>query len=202
MPQALHVLNQVCIVAFAALAVLAALGDWSRFMIPNKLSLAIVGLWILYALIRVLQGESPIFIVWSIGIAALIFLVGFGLFALRLLGGGDVKLLAAAALWAGLDYVLPFILIVTVTGALLGLAFLVPGIGNKFEDEPSSTDTAASASGNAGTGATQLPPGPTQPGPAPDGIVTTGRLGRKMPYGLAIAVGCVTITLYRLSLGG
>jgi prepilin peptidase CpaA len=202
MPQALHVLDQVCIVAFAALAVLAALGDWSRFMIPNRLALAIVGLWILYALIRVLQGEPPIFIVWSIGIAALVFLVGFGLFALRLLGGGDVKLLAAATLWAGLDYVLPFILIVSVAGALLGLAFLVPGIGNKFEDDPPPADDAAQVPGNAGTGPTQAPADPAQPGAAPAGVATRGRLGRKMPYGLAIAVGCVTITLYRLSLGG
>jgi prepilin peptidase CpaA len=182
MPQALHILDQVSVVAFAALAVLAALGDWSRFIIPNRLSLAIVGLWVVHALLLILQGHSPIFIVWSIALAFLVFLIGFGLFATRLLGGGDVKMLAAATLWAAPDFVAQFILIVTVAGALLGVAFLIPGIGN-------DPDKVAPADG--------APADPAAPG-----IVTAGRLGRKMPYGLAIAVGCVAVTLNLLSAGG
>ncbi len=183
MPQVLHILDQVSVVAFAASAVLAALGDWSRFLIPNRLSLAIVGLWVIHALVLVLQGHSPMFIVWSVAIALLVFAIGFGLFALRLLGGGDVKLLAAATLWAAPDYVLPFILIVTVAGALLGFAFLIPGIGHQpVEDGPAGRPAAAPS-----------------PAPAPGGVVTAGKLGRKMPYGLAIAVGCLAVALHLLN---
>jgi prepilin peptidase CpaA len=124
------------------------------------------------------------FMVWSVAIAILVFAVGTGLFALRLLGGGDVKLLAAATLWAAPDYVLPFLLIVTLAGALLGFAFLVPGIGHKPADETSS-DTPAS--------------NPAPPPPPPGGVITAGKLGRKMPYGLAIAVGCLTVALNLLN---
>jgi len=180
MPQVLHILDQVSIVAFAASAVLAALGDWSRFMIPNRLSLVIVGLWVVHALVLVLQGQSPMFIVWSVAIALLVFAIGFALFALRLLGGGDVKLLAAATLWAAPDYVLPFILIVTLAGALLGFAFLIPGIGHRIDDDGAPA---------------HRPP----PEPAPGGVVTAGKLGRKMPYGLAIAVGCLAVALHLLN---
>jgi prepilin peptidase CpaA len=184
MPQVLHILDQVSVVAFAALAVLAALGDWSRFLIPNRLSLAIVGLWVVHALILVAQGQSPMFMVWSVAIAIVVFAIGAGLFALRLLGGGDVKLLAAATLWAAPDYVLPFILIVTLAGAVLGFAFLVPGIGHRPAEDDAPADS---------------PPTSPAPPPAPGGVITAGKLGRKMPYGLAIAVGCLTVALHLLN---
>jgi prepilin peptidase CpaA len=180
MPQALHILDQVSVVAFAALALLAALGDWSRFTIPNRLSLAIVGLWAVHALLLVAQGRPLLGVAWAVVIALVVFLIGFAMFAAGLLGGGDVKMLSAATLWAAPDYALPFILIVTVSGALLGLAFLVPGLGNRPPD-PAADD---------------LPVDPTPSGTA------TQRLGRKMPYGLAIAVGCVSVTLHLLSAGG
>jgi hypothetical protein len=77
-------------------------------------------------------------------------------------------------------------LIVTVAGALLGLAFLMPGLGN-------DPDQAAQTDGG--------PADPTSSGGS-GGVVTAGRLGRKMPYGLAIAVGCVAVTLNLLSAGG
>jgi prepilin peptidase CpaA len=186
MPQALHMLDQVSVVAFAALAVLAALGDWTRFVIPNRLSLAVAGLWVLHALFLVLLGHPVMFIAWAALSALAVFLIGFGLFAARLLGGGDVKMLAVATLWAAPDYVPQFILIVTVAGALLGLAFLMPGLGN-------DPDQAAQTDGG--------PADPTSSGGS-GGVVTAGRLGRKMPYGLAIAVGCVAVTLNLLSAGG
>jgi len=46
------------------------------------------------------------------------------LFACRLLGGGDVKLLAAMALWSGLHLVLPLLFLVAITGGLFGLVVL------------------------------------------------------------------------------
>ena len=182
MPQALHILDQVCVVAFAAVALLAALGDWSRFTIPNRLPLAMVGLWAVHALLLVAQGRPLVLVAWAAGMALVIVLIGFAMFAAGLLGGGDVKMLAAATLWAAPDYALPFILIVTMSGALLGLAFLIPGLGHRPADPAGPDDLSASA--------------------VPSGTVAAGRLGRKMPYGLAIAVGCVSVTLHLLSAGG
>ncbi|HEY3916790.1 MAG TPA: prepilin peptidase [Stellaceae bacterium] len=46
------------------------------------------------------------------------------LFACRVLGGGDVKLLAAMALWSGLHLVLPLLFLVAIIGGLFALLVL------------------------------------------------------------------------------
>ncbi|HEX2885556.1 A24 family peptidase [Vineibacter terrae] len=175
MSQALQILDQACVVAFPVVALLAARSDWSRFTIPNRLPVAIAGLWVLHAVLLLLQGEALASLVWSVGIALVVFLIGAGLFAANLLGGGDVKLLAAATLWAPLQFVLPFIAVVTVSGALLALAFLVPGFGNRPPDQ-------AAAAGMAGNGSTA-------------GLL----MKRKTPYGVSIAVGSIAIALKLLN---
>lgn len=172
MPQALQIADQVCVVAFASLAMMAAYSDWFRFIIPNRVSLAIAGLWVVHAALLVLQHHPITSIAWSAGIALTVFVVGFGLFAANLLGGGDVKLLAAAALWVPADFVAHFIMIVTVSGAVLGLLFLVPWIGNHPGDGSAS---------------------------APASMVAVGRIKRKMPYGVAIGAGCGAVALKLLN---
>lgn len=173
MAQALHILDQASVVAFAALALLAARSDWLRFVIPNRLSLAMAGLWLVHALLLVLQGHPPMALVWAAGVALAVFVISVGLFAANLLGGGDVKLLAAATLWAAPEHVLPFILIVVVSGAVLGLAFLVPGFGNRPQDEALA--------------------GERQP------AAIIGRLKRPVPYGTAIALGCLALAVTLLT---
>ncbi len=174
MSQALQILDQACVVAFPVVALLAAYSDWSRFTIPNRLPIAIAGLWALHAVLLVLQGEALASLAWSVGAALVVFLIGSGLFAASLLGGGDVKLLAAATLWAPLPFVVPFIAFVTVSGAVLALAFLVPGFGNRPPDQ-------AAPAGAAGNG------------------TAAGWLKRKTPYGVSIAVGSIAITLKLLN---
>jgi prepilin peptidase CpaA len=58
---------------------------------------------------------SPAAVDWVGGaaVAAVILTVGIVLFALRVAGGGDVKLLAATALWAGPAQIVPFLLLVS-----------------------------------------------------------------------------------------
>lgn len=176
MPQALHILDQVSVVAFAAVTVLAARSDWSHFVIPNRLSLAIVGIWALHASLLIAQGHSLIPLAWAVAIALAVFLIGVGLFAANLLGGGDVKLLAAATLWAAPDHFPQLITIVTVSGAVLGLAFLVPGFGNRPQEEAASADLVR----------------PT--------TALAGRFRRKTPYGVAIAIGSAVIALKLLNI--
>ena len=57
--------------------------------------------------------------------AGILFLAGFALFAFGLLGGGDVKLLAAAALWAGADQMMIFLAATAAFGGLLGILLLM-----------------------------------------------------------------------------
>ena len=60
----------------------------------------------------------------ALGITAIVFTVGAVFFFLRLTGGGDVKLLAATALWPGPELILPFLLVTAVAGGVLSLAAL------------------------------------------------------------------------------
>lgn len=63
---------------------------------------------------------------WLMGLhvatGLVLFLIGYALFSLRLFGGGDGKLLAAAGLWLGFPCVLPFLLFTTLAGGVLAAA--------------------------------------------------------------------------------
>lgn len=105
-------------VCAGALLVAAAGWDAARFRIPNAISLALGGLFALRAAVlpdaademRHLLPAGMVF-----GAAALIFARG-------LIGGGDVKLLAMAALWVPPALVLPQVVAVSIIGAGLAVA--------------------------------------------------------------------------------
>src|SRR3546814_4754528 len=88
---------------FAGILVAAAASDWRSLTIPNRYSLAAVALFPSYA---IAMGGT---VDWAVhlGFAGAAFGLGFVLFALRLCGGGDVKLFAAVALWAGPSLIVP-----------------------------------------------------------------------------------------------
>ena len=87
------------ITGFVALMIAAAVGDFRRLVIPNRLVLALCVLWPPY--IAATGAVSLATIPASIFAAAAVLAIGAVLFARGLLGGSDVKLLAAASLWAG-----------------------------------------------------------------------------------------------------
>ena len=98
-----------------ALLAWAALSDGLRFRIPNAASLGIALLYPAHVL------ASPIPVDWpgALLVAGILFAVGIGLFVKGLVGGGDVKLLSAAALWAGPHLILPLLIVMGLTGGLL-----------------------------------------------------------------------------------
>ena len=99
--------------------VLAALSDLRSLRIPNWLTGSLAAA---FPVIALLWGGH---VDWLSHIAAgLAVLVGAAiLFALRLMGGGDVKLLAAVSLWIGLGSLLPFLTLTAVIGG--GFAVLL-----------------------------------------------------------------------------
>lgn len=103
------------ILAFAGLLIAAAASDWRSLTIPNRYSLALAALFPSYAI--TVGGD----IAWELhlAIAGGAFAIGFVFFALRLCGGGDVKLFAAAALWAGPTLIVPLIFYTTLAGGFL-----------------------------------------------------------------------------------
>ena len=55
-------------------------------------------------------------------------MIGFALFALGYVGGGDAKLFAATLLWLGLRDLMPYVLIASIAGGVLTLIMLALAI--------------------------------------------------------------------------
>jgi len=104
----------------------AVISDIRFFILSNKLCLSVALLYPIFIASAYLAGTPlPLdYIAWSIGISLAIFAFLVALFALGYIGGGDVKLIPAIALWAGPAYTLKFLLITTICGGAVALAIL------------------------------------------------------------------------------
>jgi prepilin peptidase CpaA len=107
---------------FPALLALAALYDLASFTIPNWLSGVIALLFLLFA---PLAGLTLTAFGWHLaaGFAGLV--LGFTLFALGWIGGGDAKLFAAMALWLGFTDLLPYTAVASLFGGVLTLGLMM-----------------------------------------------------------------------------
>lgn len=104
----------------------AAATDLKDRRIPNIQPLIVLALFGLLVLWRTMAGDSFAHAAAMPAFAALlVFAFCAVLFALRLMGGGDVKLMAAVALIAGPALSAPFVFYVTLAGGLVALATLV-----------------------------------------------------------------------------
>jgi len=107
--------------AFAGLLVYAASSDVARLIIPNWVSIAMTALFFPVALLAgATLGEIGLHTLF----AACVLLVGFFLFAAKIIGGGDAKLLAAASIWTGFAAFAPFIFWTAIAGGLMAAALL------------------------------------------------------------------------------
>jgi prepilin peptidase CpaA len=149
------------ILAAAATVILllaASITDITRYRIPNLIVYAIVAAFVAGAVFNLSWPALG----WSALAAVGMFLLGAGLFAFGQFGGGDVKLIAAMALWTGVADLSRFLLVMAAAGGLLGLVWLVrrrrqrPVIAS---DAASSLDTPSSA-----------------------------KIPNRIPYGVAIAI--------------
>jgi len=96
--------------------------DLLTLTIPNKISLALIAAFLAAA---VLVGLPAQVLLMHLAAGATVLAITAAMFYMGWLGGGDAKLLAAAALWLGFDLMMPFLLKVTVFGGILALAVLI-----------------------------------------------------------------------------
>lgn len=83
-----------------ALVIVAGLKDLTSMTIPNWISgLVVLGFFPAAFAAGLPLGEVAV----HLGVCIAALAVGIGLFGLRLIGGGDAKLMAAACLWLGLS---------------------------------------------------------------------------------------------------
>jgi prepilin peptidase CpaA len=114
-----------CLVAFALLLLLAAWQDLRTMQIADAVSLGIAGLFALWALGGWALGTVSFMAVGlALACSAVVFATGAAAFAAGALGGGDVKLLAAASLFAGAGQISDFLLVTALAGGVLGVAVL------------------------------------------------------------------------------
>ncbi len=108
--------------AFPVLLALAAWGDVARYRIPNSLSIALAASYLPAALAA---GAGLSEIAWHLAAGVGLLAIGIALFFAGVLGGGDAKLIAAAACWTGFPVLPAFLIYVALAGGALALALLV-----------------------------------------------------------------------------
>ncbi len=180
-----------CFAGLLTLLILAGLTDLRERRIPNWLTGGAAALYPIYVLL------SPTPVAWTsaLGVAMLTVLAGLALYARDLMGGGDVKLIAAVSLWAGLAYFPLFALVTTLTGGVLGLISLwcqrwspviqahLAGLGVAADGS-----RAAAAIGDV----------PDEAGAEPE--PATAPASPTLPYGIAIAAGGVAVVIELMKL--
>ena len=181
-----------CFAGLLTLLILAGLTDLRERRIPNWLTGGAAALYPIYVLL------SPTPVAWTsaLGVAVLTALAGIVLYARDLMGGGDVKLIAAVSLWAGLAYFPLFALVTTLTGGALGLISLwcqrwspvirahLAGLGVAADGGRAAAAAIGDVADEAGAG----PASAAAPAPA------------TLPYGIAIAAGGVAVVIELMKL--
>ena len=114
-------LSSFVTISLCLLLMLAAVVDVWKLRIPNLFPIAIIllfPLWIYHA------GSTPM--LWQNAVVLLAtFLGGALVFSRGWLGGGDVKLLAATALWFDFKGAAALFLFIAIGGALLSVVFIL-----------------------------------------------------------------------------
>jgi len=116
-------LTSILLGALALLLLYASYGDLKARTIPNSLNIAIALLAIPFWWA---SGLAP----WpdmalQVGVAVLAFVFFAGAFALGAMGGGDVKLIGAIALWLPWPALLLMMVIMSLAGGALTLALMI-----------------------------------------------------------------------------
>jgi len=155
-----RVIAQLLLLVFPFAMLYAATMDVLTMRIANPISLGLVAAFPLIALVAGMPAQQMLV---HFGVAAAVLLANMILFQLRLVGGGDAKLIAAAALWIGYEQLVPFLVYVTIFGGALALFLLV------YRRAPAAAL------------------------PLPEWAVRLHKPREGMPYGVAIAAGALVV---------
>ena len=110
------------LVGVPALLLAAGICDLASYTIPNFLSAALAVLFLAFAMAAHL---SLALAGWHLAAGAAGLVLGFGLFALGWIGGGDAKLFAAITLWLGFSDLAAYVVAASLFGGLLTFSLLL-----------------------------------------------------------------------------
>ena len=150
--------------SFVILLIAAVISDIWKFVIPNFISIGVFILFFVAAFILPFETH------WlsHLGIAGATFIVGLGMYRFRMLGAGDVKLITAVSLWCGVANIPSFLLYMALSGGALSVGLVL--LRYVILTIQLQTSNPGSVS-----------------------IPRLLRLGESIPYGLAIAVGGLSL---------
>jgi prepilin peptidase CpaA len=112
------------LLAFQAVYVLcicyAIVSDFRSLLIPNWIIIVLVSTFAVFAAMYM----DPRTILVHVAVMAFIFSIFLAFFILGWVAGGDVKFIAAIALWTGLEHAANFALLTALLGSLLAIVLL------------------------------------------------------------------------------
>ncbi|MCK0533519.1 A24 family peptidase [Sphingobium agri] len=109
--------------ALGVLLVIACVTDWRSRIISNRLNLAIAALAPLWWITNGLPVWPGMLLQVALGLA--VFALFAALFAMGCMGGGDVKLLGALALWFPWEAVLAMLMMMAMAGGVVTIVTVV-----------------------------------------------------------------------------
>jgi prepilin peptidase CpaA len=104
-----------------ALFIVAAYSDIKSFRIPNLLVAAVA----LLGVTRLIAVDDPNVALHTVGASAVLLAIGFALFWQGFIGGGDAKLITAAALLVGYNDLFSFLFFMSLCGAVISITALI-----------------------------------------------------------------------------
>jgi prepilin peptidase CpaA len=117
MPLALTAFHLAIIFIAGSIFVAAAVHDSCSYRIPNYMCGLLLALYPFF----VLTAPYPVDWKQSLAIFALVVVAGFAMFLGKLAGAGDVKLLAAASLWAGPHLIAVLLIVTAIAGGVVSI---------------------------------------------------------------------------------
>lgn len=132
--------SQTILILTAAVLFYVALTDLKHYKIRNELVLVLAGLFFLHAF---LSGRWTT-LHWNLGFAAILFVIMLYPYSMKMMGGGDLKLLAVAILWVGPFCALPFSLFLLLFAGVHALAVKFKLVEGKAIGEQQSVAFAPS----------------------------------------------------------
>lgn len=127
-------LSIVLAAGLALMMLAAAISDIRNRTISNRLNMAIALLAIPYWFTLGLSPWPDM--AWQLGLAFIVFAVFVGLFMVGGMGGGDVKMIGAVALWVPPALLLPMLMVMAIGGGLLSAAMLAHKYWTKKTEAP------------------------------------------------------------------
>jgi prepilin peptidase CpaA len=115
MPAAAELPYWSLLLALSVILAIASITDIKERRIPNWTVLAVAALFVPWAV------TQHVSVLSALGAAAIAFAISCAMYAFGVVGAGDSKLLTVTALFAGLGQLLPFLLLVALTGGVVAL---------------------------------------------------------------------------------